>query len=350
MTAPVNLNEWTSRLMHTEDIFPFQIDFVKDQVLLIKLSSSDRNAASFLDQRVLTPTTPGGWVHWQAVQSNVSAEQDTSTSHFMFHVGHCGSTLLSRLLAHSGTLQAVREPLILRSFAQEMADWPLGCSFLTRDVQYQRLRTLKALWGRGASRTLIKATSMCTDLMPCHLSDQAEARSIFVFNRLETHLTAMLASSNHQIDLKNFARMRVQRLRHMTSLNIRLEQLGEGQLIAMSWLCEVVSAYLARQTHRSQICLVDFDVFLANPQEILSNLHTFLGAPVAPAAVEQAVNSSIMQTYSKAPEYEYSPQTRAQVLAESRINNQQTIREGLVWIEQQAKQSQLVAEALKLFR
>jgi hypothetical protein len=350
MTAPVNLNEWTSRLMHNEDIFPFEIDFLKDQVLLVKLSSPDRNTASFLDQRVLTPTTPGGWVPWQAIQSNVSAGQDTGTTHYMFHVGHCGSTLLSRLLAHSGTLQSVREPLILRSFAQEKADWPLGCSFLTRDEQKRRLQTMTALWGRGASRTLIKATSICTDLMPCHLSDQAEARAIFIFNGLETHLAAMLASDNHQVDLKNFARMRVQRLRHMTSLNIRLDQLGTGQLVAMSWLCEAVSACLTRQTHKAQVGLVDFDGFLAKPQETLIDLHAFLGAPVTPAAVEQAVNSSIMRTYSKAPEYEYSPQARAHLLADSRTKNQQIINQGLNWIDQQAKESQLVTEALTLFR
>ena len=56
-----------------------------------------------------------------------------------------------------------------------------------------------------------------------------------------------------------------------------------------------------------------------------------------------------MQSYSKAPEYQYNASTRTNVLVEARTRFGQEIRDGLKWVEELAKQSDIVELALHRF-
>jgi hypothetical protein len=54
--------------------------------------------------------------------------------------------------------------------------------------------------------------------------------------------------------------------------------------------------------------------------------------------------SASLTRYSKAPEYEYSPEVRAEILRESRRLNVTEIRKGIDWLEALANSSPAVAE------
>jgi hypothetical protein len=344
-----NAADWIHRLAEYPDIFPHQLDLIKDQVLLVKLSSEERRAASFLDQRVFTPNTQGSWYPWQTVSQHMKATTPKKVTHYIFHVGHCGSTLLSRLLGTSSEVESLREPLILRTLAQDIADNHEGRSFLTREEQKQRLNTLSLLWTRSAANTVVKATSICTDLMPDVLSLESAAKSIFIYNRLETHLETLLAGQNSLIDLKSFAQIRVQRLRQMTEIDIRLEELKLGQLAALSWLSETTRAALTMESFPEQITLLDFDDFLRQPIEVLENMMTFMSLPAAKATAVEAINSPVMQTYSKAPEFQYNADTRAGLLAEARAQHHDEIKAGIQWVNSLAEESPVIRKTLEVF-
>jgi hypothetical protein len=233
--------------------------------------------------------------------------------------------------------------------AQDIADNHEGRSFLTREEQKQRLNTLSLLWTRSAANTVVKATSICTDLMPDVLSLESAAKSIFIYNRLETHLETLLAGQNSLIDLKSFAQIRVQRLRQMTEIDIRLEELKLGQLAALSWLSETTRAALTMESFPEQITLLDFDDFLRQPIEVLENMMTFMSLPAAKATAVEAINSPVMQTYSKAPEFQYNADTRAGLLAEARAQHHDEIKAGIQWVNSLAEESPVIRKTLEVF-
>jgi len=340
---------WTDRLEHRPEIFPHQLDLVNDSLLLVELSAAEVNAASFLDQRVLKQTTKGTWIDWGLISEIFDAVPVGKPASFIFHVGHCGSTLLSRLLQMIDDTQSLREPLPLRTLAQDFADSGDGRSLLSRSSQLARLNVLLKMWNRGAARTVIKATSICTDLLPYIQSVEPGTKSIFVYNRVETHIATLLAGENALVDLKGFAQLRLQRLQQKTDLDIQLSQLNLGQLAALSWLSETTSAIRSFEDHSEQITPIEFETFLGDPAASLRQIVRFLEIATDNEALEQIVGSSILQTYSKAPEHQYNAQTRATILAESRSRFRNEITAAVAWLDRLAGQSELVAASMQKF-
>ena len=341
--------EWLLQLAQRPEIFPHQLDLQANNVLLVELPVAEIGAASFLDQRVLTPTTKGTWVSWVSVADAMSGAESQNPVHYIFHVGHCGSTLLSRLVQTLDDVQSLREPLPLRTLAQDFADAADGRSFLTDGSRREYLQVLSRLWGRGEPYTVVKATSICSDLLPHIHAVQPECRSVFVYNRAETHIATLLAGENAMIDLRGFARLRLQRLQKITGLDIRLHELNSAQLAALGWLSETTSIAASGKQHGAEIELLEFDEFLKNPADTLAQLLHFMNIPAAAASIENAVHGDVLQTYSKAPEHEYNAQTRAAILASARSEHAGDIAGALRWIEELAKTSSFVAAGLDKF-
>ena len=346
MTATNTNTIWTERLMERPEVFPHQLNLVKDHILLAELSAAEIDAASFLDQRVLKQTTKGSWLPWQAVADSVADDSGHKPVGLIFHVGHCGSTLLSRLISFAQNTQSLREPLPLRVLAQDLADSHEGRSFLSLQERRNRLRKLLALWARGADQTVIKATSICTDLLPELHAVQAGTRSIFIYNKPETHIATLLAGQNALVDLRGFAQLRLQRLQHLTGLDIQLSDLSLGQLAALSWLSESTSLTNSLKQHSDQVKIQRFESFLQAPAETLAQLLSHLGVNADTAVVDKAIASPVLNTYSKAPDHQYNAETRATILAESRLRFRKDIKAALVWLDSLAARSELVAAAL----
>lgn len=342
-----SVSAWVNDIAHRADIFPHQIDLLQDKLLLVNLTVEECKKASFLDQRCLTPSTKGLWVPWSAVADAILPEG--STPNYIFHVGHCGSTLLSRLLDCAAGTICLREPLPLRTLAQDMADVKDGRSFLSVEEQLLRLDILTKLWGRSDENVIIKATSICTDLMPHMLRHRVDAKAVFIYNNPQTHLETLLAGQGSLTSLKGFSQLRIQRLRNITGLDLKLECLNIGELAALSWLSETTRITEAMVTLSSQVLLVDFDVMLASQEKTLAKIFEHLNISVSAELVSGALNSSVMHTYSKAPDYQFNSTTRAVKLAEARVSYKAEITAGLIWIESLAKHSPLVARTLELF-
>jgi hypothetical protein len=344
-----SLEAWTDRLEQRPEIFPHNLNLINDNLLLVELSAAEINAASFLDQRVLKQTTKGTWIAWSSVAEIFDKATEDKATGYIFHVGHCGSTLLTRLIQFADDTQCLREPLPLRVLAQDFADAVDGRSFLNPQSRLERLQVLTRMWSRGADHTVIKATSICTDLLPGIHSTLPGSRSIFVYNRAESHIATLLAGENALVDLRGFAQLRLQRLQQKTSLDIQLNQLSLGELAALSWLSETTSVIQSLEKYSEQIETLEFETFIGNPNDSLSRVLQFLQIPADEDTVAKAVRSPVMQTYSKAPEIQYNAETRAAILADSRSRFGKEIKEALAWIEGLAGHSDLVAASLQEF-
>jgi hypothetical protein len=92
----------------------FPLETIEGEAMrLIQLDEAAYRAASFLDQRLLG----AGYRQSACALALLSgaAERLAAPAHYIFHTGHVGSTLVSRLLGAHQSFFALREPALLRA-------------------------------------------------------------------------------------------------------------------------------------------------------------------------------------------------------------------------------------------
>ena len=91
---------------------------------MVRLVAMDRDsyrAASFLDDRLMQQQVDAQIVPWPEVEAAVEGDLRTD-ARWIFHIGHVGSTLVSRLLGELDGVLGVREPRLLRDLALSPAE------------------------------------------------------------------------------------------------------------------------------------------------------------------------------------------------------------------------------------
>lgn len=299
---------------------------------LLRLDEAAYRAASFLDQRLLATNLPVATVSASTVSA--AAARLVPGADYLFHIGHVGSTLVSRLIGEFPGLFSVREPLILRDAAAQAADLRDALSLLART------------W-RPGQRAVIKATSFVSDIAGPILDLDAQAAAILMFTAAPAYLRCILGGPHSRAESRALAPARLARLRRRLGKGtFGTDPQVEGQWIAMSWLCEMVCLQEAARRFPSRILWVDFDRFLAAPLPHLQAIVRALGATMQPQDIEDILAGPLMHLYSKAPEHAYDAALRREVLASAEREHQVEIRRGMAWLEALAAREPAAAEAL----
>ena len=88
---------------------------------LVAMDRDSYRAASFLDDRMLRSPADAQIVSWDRIEAAATGDMRRD-ARWIFHIGHVGSTLLSRLLGELDGVLAIREPRLLRDLALIPAD------------------------------------------------------------------------------------------------------------------------------------------------------------------------------------------------------------------------------------
>jgi hypothetical protein len=296
--------------------FPFLLDLGSDTLLLVATDEAALRAASFLDQRSLAPDAERRQVPWQAAAAALGAGARRDAN-YIFHIGHVGSTLLSRLLGELPSVLALREPLLLRTFAEALTQgrWPA-------EEEERRLDALAALVSRSfrpAQRALVKATSFTSEI--AHRLLPAGSRALFLQVGPRAYVETILGGDASRQELAMLTPSRIARLAaRCPGLVLDDSRLGEAQKAVVAWACEMTSlGAAAAALGPERVSWIDFDAFLAHPAEQLGAAAAFLGHALSPAEAATLATGPLMRRYSKAPEYEYSAGLRREVLADARL-------------------------------
>lgn len=318
------------------ELLPCTLDRLGLRVLFVRLGLADRHAAAFLDERSLQGRSDGAWLPLAAV---CAARLDASPAPlFLWHIGHCGSTLLSRLLQHWPGLQVLREPLALRGLAEAEAERDSPVARWSPALQAELCLRIPSLLARSlpsCERTLIKATSSCNALIaPVHAAHPA-ARAILLDVGLEVYLATMLKSQAAMHDALNFAPQRLAFLREL-GCPARLFELRPEEVVAMGWMAERIRfAQLGAIEISPRLFRLDFDDFLAEPTKSLGVVAAHLG--LDPNFVSVALASEDPVRYAKLTSHPYNAADRQHDLAESRRRNAAAICSGKRWVESECR-------------
>lgn len=313
-------------------LLPHMADLANDRILVALLGEPDYRGASFLDQRLLTDRIGREWMAWDRLPDLGPAAPRPD---YIFHIGHVGSTLVSRLLAETGDVLPLREPMLLRTLAQvaERIDRPE--SLWSPDLYRARLAQVGGWLGRGfrpGQRAMVKASSVITAIADDLTGP--DGRALFLYVPLARYIETILAGEASMAETLAQAPARIARLAALVpEFPFQLWQLPPVTRVAMSWLCEMATAARTLPRAAPRHLWVDFEAMLADPATGLSAQAAHFGLAPGAAAIETALAGPIMRQYSKAPEHDYSPDLRRELQAQAAADHAPAIVEAIAWVE-----------------
>lgn len=300
-------------------------------VRFVEMDAEDYRQASFLDDRMLDETKRSHLVPWADV-ANARPGGARNDARWIFHIGHVGSTLVSRLLGELPSVLAVREPRALRDL-----------TFFPRDVRDRFALTLRALMSRTFSpeqRALVKATSFVSEIAAELVAPTSPA--LFLYATPQSYIAGVLAGENSRKELSGMADMRRQRL---AARGIALPPpANEAHSAATAWACEMTALEAAAET--LDVRWADFDRMLENVEGALANFSDFLGFKASHGQLAEIARGRLMMRYSKATEHEYSPALRRQLLDEAAARHRTEIESALAMLDRASETAPLLRRAL----
>lgn len=319
-------------------LFVHQYDAATDRLLLTNVAREDFAEASFLDQRLLTPEREAGWAPWRDVAQAGSG--CVADANFILHIGHVGSTLVSRLLGEAAGVLSLREPMLLRNLAEigllqgkPTSPWRPG-------IFAGRLEQAIGWLSRSYAdqkRAIVKATSFVSAIAAPLLGEAR--KGLLLYARPATYIATILAGENSRRELAMLTPARIERLHdRLDAAPFELWELPEATRAALGWACEMRALADGRATAGADRARwLDFDAFLADPAAQLAEAAALLDVGLDAGQAEALVSGPIMRRYSKAPEHDYSPQLRADLLAQTRRERREEIASAMAWLERAAR-------------
>ena len=299
--------------------YPLQVAANGD-ITWLRLDEPGYVAASFLDERLVAAGHPSA--RTSAFVLEEAAALLPLRAHYIFHIGHVGSTLISRLLGAHPAFFSVREPRLLREAAPDSRYLP------------QLLAALSRTW-RPAQRAVIKPTSMANGLAGRILGGADQPHAVLLYVTPLNYLRGILGGPNSRREAQALAPPRLRRLQALApalETHVPLTLRSEGELIAMNWLCEMATLQAAAVACASRTLWIDFDVFLGAPAAALRQIFCALGVDPLGADIDALLAGPLMRQYSKAPEHAYDAALRNEVLLSAEYEHGPEIRRGMAWL------------------
>jgi hypothetical protein len=256
---------------------------------------------------------------------------------WIFHIGHVGSTLISRLLGELDGVLSIREPRSLRDLIvatiQDQAKWGPGVR-----------RLMSRTFGPGQV-ALVKATSFVSEIAPVITSPTASA--LFLFATPVNFIASILAGENSIKELGALDAIRRGRLRRR-GIDLAGFDRSNAHRAALAWACEMTSLESAAEEMSDRhIYWADFDRMLEDMAGWVERCAAEFGFPARRSRIEEIVGGPLMRRYSKALEYDYSPSLRADLLAEAARQHEPDIKAAVAALANAAMSTPLLARALE---
>ena len=310
------------------------LDPNEGMVRLVAMDRDSYRAASFLDDRLMQQPVDAQITAWPDIEAAMEPEFRTD-ARWIFHIGHVGSTLVSRLLGEIADVLAIREPRLLRDLALVSAE--------VRDGYIGPVPKLMSRTFTEDEIACVKVTSFASEIAP-QLVPTGE-RALFMSARPGNYIATILAGENSVKELRMLADYRAQRL---ATRGITLPQArNDAEAAAAAWACEMTTLESAADAMADRHVLwADFDRMLENMVDDLGRIATFFGFAADDDALEAIASGPLMKRYSKDPAHDYSPTLRQELIDQELRLQGSDIAGGLAMLRLAAEKSPLLARAL----
>lgn len=295
---------------------------------------SDFKQSTFLDNRIKLSDPNQKWVLPTSDILNLNIVENKSIK-YIFHISHVGSTLISKLLDECERVYSLREPVILRKLAAYKAEIDSPESFVEPRIIEAAIKQSQLLLARPfdpSQTVIVKASSFTNELSDSILGGVLRPTSLMIYCKINVFLPVIF-KGNGWGDIIGLSRSRILRLYKMLDNKFCcLYSLSPGELIAMNWLCEMMTLFLSAQNHPAQVMWIDFDDFLLRKSEYISDISKHLGLNLTDAEQMAIVQSELFSKYSKNDSIQFNAEDRARELKEVNLKHEKEIEKGILWL------------------
>ena len=303
-------------------------------VRLVAMNEESYRSASFLDDRLMQRPLDAQIVPWPDVATALAGDLRTD-ARWIFHIGHVGSTLVSRLLGELENVLAIREPRLLRDVAISPGE--------VRETYVAAIPKLMSRTFANAEIACVKATSFASEIAS-QLVPPGE-RALLIYAKPRNYVASILAGENSVKELHALSQSRGQRL---AARGIELPTpASEGEQAAAAWACEMTSLESAAATMKDRtIGWLDFDAMLSDLPTELKRIADMFGFAAREDRLAKLASGPLMSRYSKDLRYEYSPALRKELIEQEMRLRGPEIDAGLAMLRAASEKSPLLARAL----
>jgi hypothetical protein len=292
-------------------------------------------ASSQLDRRAATQGKQGFALPLEDLLELMHQhENPVRETHYILHVGHCGSSLLSRLLGELPGHFSLRDPMPLTRVAQAVMRVDHPQQPIARETVDKMLAVSVGLMGRTwrpDERALVKpgyfAFPAYANLMRAHPDNHA----ILLDLPLEVFLATMLRPNRLDEQRRAMTEIYARPWAAITDTSLDAEALSPGEVAAVMWLSHQASLAVVEKASPDRVMRLTFDEYLADPAGTLIACGRFLGVDHPPEGIDALLASPLPSRYAKDTDHEYSAAMRDEALASSRKMYADEIRAGQVF-------------------
>lgn len=201
---------------------------------------------------------------------------------WVFHVAHCGSTLLARAFEELSDNLVLREPLALRQAAVARDGARLGLMLRMLGKRYP-----------DSGMSIVKANVPVNFVLPDIALVQPDAPAIFLFYGLEDYLLAILRSENHRAWLRRVTGELGPALGDLASAS-------DAERGAALWWAQM-RLFAAAMGSMPNVRTLDAEQFFTRPDEALSAAIRLFGIGCTAKAIGELVEGPLLSRYAKNP-------------------------------------------------
>lgn len=255
--------------------------------------------------------------------------------HYLFHIGHCGSTLLSRMLGTLSGVLSLREPPPLLELAQQKRVLDRRDSVLDEAHWKEAFELTMSLLSRTFGTqdvAFVKPGSHANNLIGDLLGWHPDCRAVLLYIDIEPYLATMLRPHTRTETQQAVEDSRLGDFQALVGSEERLE-LNDARKAALVWLVQMRELAVAAATFSGRVLAVEFDGFLANSCVRLPEIAAFLSRGIDAQTLDRVLDPATTGQYSKLTGQPYDAQARERMLDESRRAYGSEIAAGIQWAE-----------------
>ncbi len=313
----------------------YLLDFAKNSARFVPMTRETYRQSIFTDyNRIVTASTDGWTVDIAELLNRFEAQSlGLPPPHHVFHVAHCGSTLLARALEVPNRTLVYREPFALRQLGVAHAAQAGG----PPDPQMWR-RLLNVVIGLLSRRfestetTIVKANVPVNFALQSVLQSNPNSAGILLYSDLESFLIAALRAPERRSWTAGVVQELAAGIQNTLGLDFTPTRLSVSQAAASLYAAQM-QLFTDALSMRNRLRSLNCESLYSRPLETLTAVFELFGVEVTEHEANTIVSGELFSHHAKIPSLTYNTQSRSHDMARWRRELHTEIDEGIMWIE-----------------
>lgn len=317
----------TDELFETPAFYHFAYE--GDRSLFLRMDREAYFRSIFLDGRIQAANPdPIRFATVPLAQWRVDNHFSIARKNWIFHIAHCGSTLLARALDRIGTNLVLREPMTLR----QLGVWRATLQESELPAWNARLELAAAQLGkryRPEAPVIVKANVPVNFILPQIMALDPGAPVILLYYPLRQYLLAILRTEAHRQWVMRVTGEMARALRPMAG---DVEGLDTVERAAALWLAQL-RAFAAVLDTSPRAHSLSGETLFAAPRAAVSAAAALFEVPLSDFERDAIIGSSLFTTDAKDPTRPFDRRAhRMRALALESTMDRELAR-GREWVE-----------------